>query len=398
MDNIKILIILLLILLFLENKNNNDNDKDVLINYLTKGVLIYVTICLLTKKKQENFTLTNYRQNLKKHLKYLREELSDKMVLISDEKNNQYTAKIIFSIDSDKIINMCVGANKHNIFNNVSNMCPKLDKYINNKIHIFAWNIETKLNRMNNRVNKNSNNKSRDITRRIRKLPDNCTFNQENLDLSKIDLSCKYYNLEGGFIDAVDCNLVDNNECKVNDSPSYRNETILNYKLSIPENTILVVYYYKSDKYKSPRNEYNEYEISKTGMSVLIKPYSIIFVENQINNISLLQIIKNHKYKYDNNLERVIDSNYFPIDNIETENKDIIKKIAGFKFINLNITNNENWNDFKNNNNILKLKDNMSTIVINKNYDYIENNTRIKRKQKQKQKIYRKSFKDYCPS
>ena len=54
MDNIEILIILLLIFLFLENKKNI-NDKDEFINYLAKGVLIYVIICLLTKKKTGKF-------------------------------------------------------------------------------------------------------------------------------------------------------------------------------------------------------------------------------------------------------------------------------------------------------------------------------------------------------
>ena len=37
--------------------------------------------------------------------------------------------------------------NKYNIFNNVSNMCPVLHRYLKREIHIFDWNIEKKFNK-----------------------------------------------------------------------------------------------------------------------------------------------------------------------------------------------------------------------------------------------------------
>ena len=395
MNNIKILIILLLIILLL--KKNKKINKNIIIKYLKIGLSIYVSICLLTNKT-ENFTMTNYRQNLKTHLGYLKEELSEKRVIISDEKRNEYTCKIIYNIDSDKIIDMCIGNNKYNIFNNVSNMCPTLEKYLNSTIHIFNWNIETKLGN------------TQDITRNIRKLPDNCTFMQQNLELSKIDFSCKYYHREGGYVDALDCNQVDNSDCKVNDSSTYRTENILKYKLSIPQNTILIVYYYKAENYIVHNNDYDNYEDNKKGITHVIKPYSIILIDKELNNTSISTIIKNHKFKYNDKLETIIDENYFP--NTYKSKEDIIKYIAGFKFININITNYDNWNNFKNNNNILKLKENLysvdenqetqinyfSKVVENKTYDYIENNKLIQRKQKKKENIFKNSFIENCPS
>ena len=99
----------------------------------------------------------------------------------------------------------------------------------------------------------------------------------ENLDLSKIDFSCNYYEREGreyikdhieecksinieNLCESGMCNTNIDNSCKIVDSSLHRNNKILDYKLTIPKNTILIVYYYKLDKYMATRKEYNKFE------------------------------------------------------------------------------------------------------------------------------------------